>query len=95
MPTVIGDDGKEYEVVQVEAVAALSSVARLSGSDDLPPDASKRIESAMSRAVYAMMEQGVSDPEKIREAMQDARAREKIYMRNEIIDKRSQEAAGQ
>lgn len=96
MPTVISEEtGEEVEIVQIEAVASIASVSRLSGSDDLPPDAGKRIEQAMSRAIASVMEQGETDPAKIKQAMMDARAREKIYMRNEIIDKRSQEAAGQ
>lgn len=95
MATVIDDStGEEVEIVQVHAVAAVANVSMLH-NNDLPPDAGKRIETAMAAAAAAAMALEETDPEKIRAAMLDARQREKIIMRNEIIDRLSQEAAEQ
>lgn len=94
MPTVIDDNtGEEVEVRQVEATAAISSVTNLSG--ELPADAGKRIEEAMSAAIAQAMEDGVSDPDDIKTRMLQARESVKIAMRNEMRDLRSQEAAAQ
>lgn len=95
MPTVIDDNtGEEVEIRQVEAVAAVANVSMLR-NNDLPPDAGKRIEAAMSAAAAAAMALEETDPVKIRAAMLEAREREKIIMRNEIVDRLSQEAAEQ
>jgi hypothetical protein len=91
MATVIGEDGKEYEVVQVEAVAAVASTNRL--DKELPPDAAKQIERAMVWAINKAMEDGVSDPAEINARMMKARADMKQSMYTRMNDLRSQEAA--
>ena len=91
MATVIGEDGKEYEVVQVEAVAAVASTNRL--DKELPPDAAKQIERAMVWAINKAMEEGISDPAEINERMMKARAEMKQSMYTRMNDLRSQEAA--
>jgi alpha-D-ribose 1-methylphosphonate 5-triphosphate synthase subunit PhnI len=88
---VIGEDGKEYEVKQVEAVAAVASTNRL--DKELPPDAAKQIEQAMVWAINKAMEDGVSDPTEINARMMKARADMKQSMYTRMNDLRSQEAA--
>jgi len=72
MPTVTSEeDGSEVEIVQVEAVAALASVNSL--TSELPPGSARYIEEAMSIAAARVMAEGEQDPDKIREAMLEAR----------------------
>lgn len=92
MATVIGEDGKEYEVKQVEAVAAIATISALS-QKELPPDAAKQIERAMVWAINKAMEDGVSDPAEINARMMKARADMKQSMYTRMNDLRSQEAA--
>lgn len=94
MPTVKSTEtGEEIEIIQVCAVAALSAVSQV--NTELPDNASKVIEQAMSGAVTACMEEGISDPVVIRERMLEARASVKRAMRNHMIDLMSQKAAEQ
>lgn len=92
MATVIGDDGKEYEVVPVEAVASIATISSAS-RDELPPDAAKQIEQAMVWAINQCMEEGISDPKQINARMMEARELMKRSMYTRMNDLRSQEAA--
>jgi|SRR6185295_4903392 len=76
--------GEQVPIKRVEAVAAVSAVTRVGNyGGDLPPDAAKRIEKAMSGAVMTAMAEGVSDPEAIKLAMLRAREDIKVSMRAE------------
>jgi hypothetical protein len=93
MATVIDDvTGEEVEVVQVEAVAAVANVSTLHNRE-LPPNAAKMIEQAMVWAVNKCAEEGITDPNEIRERMLAAREIMKKSMRNKMDDLRSQELA--
>jgi hypothetical protein len=93
MATVIDDvTGEEVEVVQVEAVAAVANVSTLHNRE-LPPNAAKMIEQAMVWAVNKCAEEGITDPNEIRERMLAAREIMKKSMRNKMDDLRSQALA--
>lgn len=91
MATIIGDDGKEYEVKPVEAVATVAAVNQL--NRELPPGAAKHIEQAMVAAIKQCMADGISDPKKINARMMAARESVKKAMYSHMNDLRSQEAA--
>lgn len=93
MATVIDDNtGEEVEVKPVQAVVAISMTSTMSDLE-LPPDASKRIEEAMSAAVTIAMGEGITDPDEIRAAMLQARERCKLAMRSEMEMLKSRLAA--
>jgi hypothetical protein len=91
--------GEQVPIQKVEAVAAVSAVTRVGNyGGDLPPDAAKRIENAMSEAVTQALADGVSDPERIKLAMLRAREDVKASMRvawREFVAKQMAEAAAQ
>lgn len=89
--TVIGDDGKEYPVIQMPAVVAISSPSSMRG--DLPPDAASRIEQAMAAAVQNAIAEFGHDADRIREEMLKARESVKLAMRIEMRDAASQEGS--
>lgn len=76
--------GEQVPIVKVEAVAAVATVTRVGNyGGDLPPDAAKQIENAMSGAVKEALANGVSDPAEIKLAMLRAREDVKVTMRAE------------
>lgn len=81
MPTIIDDEGNEIEVVQHEAVAALASVGAL--GDKLSGGAAKAIQHAMSMAVSYAYNEGITDPDKIKELMMAARENAKRVLFSE------------
>ena len=90
MATVIDENtGEEVEVVQVEATASIASINSL--ASEFPPEAGKAIEQAMVWAINDCNEKGITDPEKVREAMMQARANMKTHLRMQMIDLRSQQ----
>jgi hypothetical protein len=90
MATVIDAvTGEEVEVVQVQAVAAVASVNSI--ASEFPPEAGKAIEQAMVWAVQQCSEQGITDPDQVRELMLKARADMKTHLRIQMNDLRSQQ----
>ena len=89
MATVIDENtGEEVEVVQVEAVAAVASINSL--ASEFPPEAGKAIEQAMVWAVQKAAEEGITEPDQVRELMMKARADMKTHLRMQMNDLRSQ-----
>lgn len=92
MPTVINDEtGEEIEVVPVQAVAALASVAAL--RDEFPRGSAALIEQAMAAAVMRCNADGITDPVKVRDAMIQARLSTKEAIRIHMNNERSKVAA--
>lgn len=92
MATVISDEtGEEVEVVQVEGAVAVATINSL--ASEFPKDAGKLIEKAMAAAAQLMHEQGITDPDQIREAMLSARESVKLALRTQMRDEQSQRAA--
>lgn len=90
MATVIDEStGETVEVVQVEAVAAVASINSL--ASEFPLEAASAIEQAMVWAVQKANEDGVTDPDKVRELMMKARADMKTHLRMQMNDLRSQQ----
>lgn len=90
MATVIDDNtGEIVEVVQVEAVASVASINSL--ASEFPPEAAKAIEQAMVWAVNHAAEQGITEPDAVRELMMKARADMKAHLRMQMDDLRSQQ----
>lgn len=75
MATIIGDDGREIEVIPTHAVATLASTSAL--GKELPVNAAERIQQAMANAVAFAYSKGIDNPEEIRELMMLAREEEK------------------
>lgn len=89
MSTVISDEtGAQVEVVQVEATASVAAINSL--ASEFPKSAAADIERAMVRAVQDANERGETDPDKIREAMLQARHEMKNALRMRMNDLRSQ-----
>ena len=90
MPTVIDENtGEVVDVVQVEAVASVASINSL--ASEFPPEAAKAIEQAMVWAINHCNENGITDPEQIREVMLKARSDMKTHLRMQMTDLRSQQ----
>lgn len=85
MASIMGDDGIEYEVVQVEAVAAVASINTLGG--DFPKNMAEVIEKAMVGAVLFAQEKGITNPDEIRDLMLKARAR----VKQEFLESKTQQ----
>lgn len=90
MATVVDENtGKEVEVVPVEATVAIATISSI--ASEFPPDAAKHIEQAMVWAVNDCNEKGITDPNKVKEAMMKARQGMKVHLRMRMNDVRSQQ----
>lgn len=92
------ETGELVEVVQVHATAAVAAVSNLQdkaggGIPELPPGAAKMIEQAMVYAIQRCNEEGVTDPEVVREMMMQARETMKASLRARMVELRSQQQA--
>lgn len=70
MVTVVGDDGREIEVVSVEAVASLAS---MNAFGEKHRNVAEDIQNAMAAAVEQAYREGVADPVEIKARMLFAR----------------------
>jgi ketopantoate reductase len=68
------------QVFAVAIAASVGSTSKLSGV----PGAARFIEDAMTEAVRRAQSQGVTDPEKIREVIQAARAKAKEELKGRL-----------
>lgn len=88
MPTVISDEtGEEFEVVPVHAVAISANQA--SAGTTITHAQAKRIEEAMANAVRYCYQEGIVDPEDVKEKMQEARVAIKRTFAEEALEAES------
>lgn len=94
MPTVIDDDtGEEVEVKPVHATATVASVNSL--HSDFPKGSAQFIEKHMAAAVMRAHEEGVTDPEEIRERILVARQLARNAIATAVQEHNSRIAAGE
>lgn len=93
------DTGELVEVIPTLTTVAIAHVSTLSNKDgigELPPGSAKEIEQAMVRAIEWCHKEGITEPDKMREVMLQAREGIKQKLRQQVIDWRARvQAAAQ
>jgi|EndMetStandDraft_4_1072995.scaffolds.fasta_scaffold50074_1 hypothetical protein len=82
MATVIDENtGEEVEVQPVEAALTISTTGGF--NSEFPASAGRVIEEAMAGAIRNAMEEGITDPDVLRQHALDAREAAKVLLRQQ------------